>query len=156
MKRVLFLCIIISIVNILNAQSALTMSTKTIKDDCKTIQFKCLFKSLNYKDYDDYCIIDVTPIDSTIIDSSLFFIFGNNVNDLKNYIFTLIVCKKHERNTYERVVDENTFSLSVQTPYGMWYDYKCISNYEQNIELLCGCKLSIPISCIKTQLLISK
>ena len=151
---VLFLLLNTISINLFS-QHQLSISAKSLTGTTSYIHFKGVFVISDKFDFDDFIIFQIKAIDSIQMDSSITFIFGDKADDVKKYTFSLINCKEHNNNSLTNAKQGDSLSLNVHTPFGFWYDYGCDSdnNVMNTLRLACGCKIIIPVSIIKTQLL---
>lgn len=104
-----------------------------------------------------YTIFQIVPIDTVEMDPWMYSIaFGNNPETIKKYTFSLITCKEHDVDFNNDFIVGDTLDIKARTPDGSWFLYGCFhdENARQPLTLPCGCKRSVPLYIIKTQLLI--
>lgn len=136
------------------SQNTITLSTKSETGEETKICFKSNFLINDHIRFGTYDIYQISPMNFN--DSSLAIIFKGKDHCINQYTFTLVSCREHEEVKIRNNKIGDTIELNVRTPDNAWYNYGCFEdeNARQSFTLPCGCKRSIPISIIKTQLLI--
>ena len=136
------------------SQNMITLSTKTETGEEIKICFKGKFLINDHVRFGTYDIYQISPTE--LEDSSLAIIFKGREQCINQYTFTLVSCREHEEVKNKNYKIGDTIECNVRTPDNAWCNYGCFDdeNARQTFTLPCGCKRSIPISIIQTQLLI--